>query len=55
MMVVMQVYRTRMYRSRRSAASRQIREIAKTHAATLTQIRLAWTMQRGPHVLAIPG
>ncbi|GAA0421984.1 oxidoreductase [Acrocarpospora corrugata] len=29
--------------------------IARAHDATPAQIRLAWTLQRGPHVLAIPG
>jgi pyridoxine 4-dehydrogenase len=30
-------------------------EIAAAHDATPAQVRLAWTLQRGPHVLAIPG
>lgn len=29
--------------------------IAHAHGATPAQIRLAWTLQRGPHVLVIPG
>jgi pyridoxine 4-dehydrogenase len=29
--------------------------IARTHDATPAQIRLAWALQRGPHVLVIPG
>ncbi|GAA0991637.1 oxidoreductase [Acrocarpospora macrocephala] len=29
--------------------------IARAHGATPAQIRLAWTLRRGPHVLAIPG
>jgi aryl-alcohol dehydrogenase-like predicted oxidoreductase len=29
--------------------------IAATHGATAAQIRLAWTLHQGPHVLAIPG
>jgi aryl-alcohol dehydrogenase-like predicted oxidoreductase len=29
--------------------------VAHTHGATPAQIRLAWTLHRGPHVLAIPG
>lgn len=29
--------------------------IALAHDATPAQVRLAWTLQRGPHVLAIPG
>lgn len=28
---------------------------ARAHAATPAQVRLAWTLSRGPHVLAIPG
>ncbi|MFD9568766.1 oxidoreductase [Streptomyces sp. NPDC059982] len=29
--------------------------VARAHGATPAQIRLAWTLHRGPHVLAIPG
>jgi aryl-alcohol dehydrogenase-like predicted oxidoreductase len=29
--------------------------VARAHGATVPQIRLAWTLQLGPHVLAIPG
>ncbi len=29
--------------------------IARAHAATTAQIRLAWTLEHGPHMLAIPG
>ncbi len=29
--------------------------VARAHGATTAQVRLAWTLQRGPHVLAIPG
>jgi pyridoxine 4-dehydrogenase len=29
--------------------------VARTHNATPAQVRLAWTLHRGPHVLAIPG
>ncbi|GAA1597234.1 MULTISPECIES: aldo/keto reductase [Kribbella] len=32
-----------------------VREIAARHGATDAQVRLAWTLSRGPHVLAIPG
>ena len=32
-----------------------IQEIAERHGATPAQIRLAWTLSRGDHVLAIPG
>ncbi|MEU6067627.1 MULTISPECIES: aldo/keto reductase [Streptomyces] len=45
---------------RREAAPAQeqdarVRTVARAHDATLAQIRLAWTLHRGPHVLAIPG
>jgi pyridoxine 4-dehydrogenase len=33
----------------------EIHAIARAHDATPAQIRLAWTLHRGPHVLAIPG
>jgi pyridoxine 4-dehydrogenase len=33
----------------------QITAIAREHGATPAQIRLAWSLQQGPHVLAIPG
>ncbi len=29
--------------------------IARAHGATAAQVRLAWSLQRGPHVLVIPG
>jgi pyridoxine 4-dehydrogenase len=29
--------------------------IARAHGVTPAQVRLAWTLQQGPHVLAIPG
>jgi len=29
--------------------------VARAHGATAAQVRLAWTLQRGPHMLAIPG
>lgn len=32
-----------------------LRDVAAAHGATPAQIRLAWTLHRGPHVLAIPG
>ncbi|MFF4311481.1 aldo/keto reductase [Streptomyces sp. 900105755] len=45
---------------RREAAADQERDarvhaVARAHHATPAQIRLAWTLHRGPHVLAIPG
>ncbi|RMI27607.1 aldo/keto reductase [Streptomyces triticirhizae] len=36
-------------------AQAPLREIAGAHGATPAQIRLAWTLHQGPHVLAIPG
>ncbi|MGA5821013.1 oxidoreductase [Kitasatospora sp. NPDC094028] len=33
----------------------RLQAIAHAHGATPTQIRLAWTLHRGPNVLAIPG
>jgi aryl-alcohol dehydrogenase-like predicted oxidoreductase len=29
--------------------------VARAHGATPAQVRIAWTLSRGPHVLAIPG
>jgi aryl-alcohol dehydrogenase-like predicted oxidoreductase len=29
--------------------------VARAHDATPAQVRLAWTLAQGPHVLAIPG
>lgn len=45
---------------RREAAADQeqdarVQSIARAHHATPAQVRLAWTLHRGPHVLAIPG
>jgi pyridoxine 4-dehydrogenase len=33
----------------------EVLAVARAHGATVAQVRLAWTLQRGPHVLAIPG
>jgi aryl-alcohol dehydrogenase-like predicted oxidoreductase len=33
----------------------EVLAVARAHGATPAQVRLAWTLQRGPHVLAIPG
>ncbi|MFE5678433.1 oxidoreductase [Streptomyces erythrochromogenes] len=35
--------------------SAEVVEVARAHGASAAQVRLAWTLQRGPHVLAIPG
>lgn len=33
----------------------EVRAVARAHGATEAQVRLAWTLHQGPHVLAIPG
>lgn len=33
----------------------ELLDVAKAHDATTAQVRLAWTLARGPHVLVIPG
>ncbi|MBO1419131.1 aldo/keto reductase [Streptomyces sp. FH025] len=33
----------------------EVRAVAQAHGAGTAQVRLAWTLLRGPHVLAIPG
>jgi len=44
---------------RHPGPDRQEREdvlaVARAHDASAAQVRLAWTLQQGPHVLAIPG
>jgi pyridoxine 4-dehydrogenase len=35
--------------------SPELLAVARRHGATPAQVRLAWTLHRGPHVLAIPG
>ncbi|WP_028797195.1 oxidoreductase [Streptomyces purpureus] len=35
--------------------SDELLAVARAHGATPAQVRLAWTLHRGPHVLAIPG
>jgi pyridoxine 4-dehydrogenase len=37
------------------ADSEEVLTVARTHGASAAQVRLAWTLRRGPHVLAIPG
>ena len=37
------------------AADDRVSEIAAAHGATPAQVRLAWVLSRGPHVLVIPG
>jgi pyridoxine 4-dehydrogenase len=38
-----------------STENAEVAAIARAHDATAAQIRLAWTLHQGPHVLAIPG
>lgn len=33
----------------------EVLAVARAHGASAVQVRLAWTLHRGPHVLAIPG
>ncbi|MFG2981951.1 aldo/keto reductase [Streptomyces sp. NPDC048258] len=35
--------------------SPRVRAVAEAHGVSAAQLRLAWTLNRGPHVLAIPG
>ncbi|WP_432187244.1 aldo/keto reductase [Streptomyces sp. Tue6028] len=35
--------------------SDEVRAVARAHGASGAQVRLAWTLNQGPHVLAIPG
>ncbi|UWE10418.1 aldo/keto reductase [Actinacidiphila bryophytorum] len=35
--------------------SEQVASVARAHGVSAAQVRLAWTLQQGPHVLAIPG
>jgi pyridoxine 4-dehydrogenase len=37
------------------AGDADVLAVARAHGATAAQVRLAWTLQQGPHVLAIPG
>ncbi|MER5423897.1 oxidoreductase [Streptosporangium roseum] len=37
------------------ADSDEVLAVARAHGASAAQVRLAWTLSRGPHVLAIPG
>ncbi|MFJ5104531.1 aldo/keto reductase [Streptomyces sp. NPDC088554] len=37
------------------ADSMEVRKVAQAHGVTEAQVRLAWTLHQGPHVLAIPG
>jgi aryl-alcohol dehydrogenase-like predicted oxidoreductase len=35
--------------------SQAVWAVARAHGVSVAQVRLAWTLQQGPHVLAIPG
>jgi pyridoxine 4-dehydrogenase len=37
------------------AENSDVLAVARAHGATAAQVRLAWALQRGPHVLVIPG
>ena len=38
-----------------AGTSEAVAQVASSHRATPAQVRLAWTLAQGPHVLAIPG
>ncbi|MFE6409235.1 oxidoreductase [Streptomyces sp. NPDC057837] len=38
-----------------TAHDEEVRAVARAHGASPAQIRIAWTLHQGPHVLAIPG
>lgn len=38
-----------------AAEDERVLAVARAHGATAAQVRLAWTLHQGPHVLAIPG
>ncbi|MGI5270824.1 oxidoreductase [Nonomuraea sp. CA-218870] len=38
-----------------AAEEESVLAVARAHGATPAQVRLAWTLRQGPHVLAIPG
>lgn len=35
--------------------SREVRAVARAHGVSAAQVRLAWALHQGPHVLVIPG
>jgi pyridoxine 4-dehydrogenase len=37
------------------ASNETVQAVARRHGATSAQVRIAWTLSQGPHVLAIPG
>jgi pyridoxine 4-dehydrogenase len=38
-----------------AGAAGTVLAVANAHGVSAAQVRLAWTLQLGPHVLAIPG
>jgi diketogulonate reductase-like aldo/keto reductase len=38
-----------------SGHDEEVLAVARAHGTTPAQVRLAWTLAQGPHVLAIPG
>jgi aryl-alcohol dehydrogenase-like predicted oxidoreductase len=42
-------------RGHRGPEHPEVRAVAEAHGASPAQVRLAWTLHQGPHVLAIPG
>ncbi|MFG3550549.1 oxidoreductase [Streptomyces sp. NPDC047725] len=38
-----------------TAHDEEVRAVARAHGASPAQVRIAWTLHQGPHVLAIPG
>jgi hypothetical protein len=46
---------TRRHRGSTAPAPAAVAEIARVRGVSAAQIRLAWTLSLGPHVLAIPG
>nr|WP_306325305.1 aldo/keto reductase [Streptomyces venezuelae] len=38
-----------------AAESPEVRAVAEAHGASPAQVRIAWTLHQGPHLLAIPG
>ncbi|RFU40499.1 aldo/keto reductase [Actinomadura logoneensis] len=41
--------------SQQAGDAPEVLEVARAHGATPAQIRIAWTLHQGPHVLVIPG
>jgi pyridoxine 4-dehydrogenase len=37
------------------ADGEEVLAVARAHGVSAAQVRLAWTLRRGPHMLAIPG